>query len=166
MLQFDIRAVEAKAVQVNAELLPDDSIWQPGDPVPAGPIRVTGRLSAAGAGKFYWHGRMEGNLTMPCRRCLVDATVGVQGEAHVIFADAGSDETEDPDVYVLDERSQRIDLRPALREEWLLNVPSFVECRAECKGLCPTCGKDLNEGPCECPVNRDARWDALKKLQT
>jgi uncharacterized protein len=166
MLQFDIRAVEANAVQVNAELPPDDAIWQQGDPVPAGPLRVTGRLSAAGAGKFYWHGRLEGDLTMPCRRCLTDATVHVQSEAHVIYAEEGSDETEDPDVYVLDERSRRIDLRPAVREEWMLNVPSFVECREECKGICPTCGKDLNDGPCECPVKRDARWDALRKLET
>lgn len=166
MLQFDIRAVEAKAVQVKAELPPDDAIWQPGDPVPAGPLRVTGRLSAAGAGKFYWHGKLEGELTLPCRRCLTDTTVHVQDEAHVIFAEAGSDETEDPDVYVLDERAGRIDLRPAVREEWMLNVPSFAECRAECKGICPSCGKDLNEGPCDCPVRRDARWDGLRKLQT
>lgn len=166
MLQFDIRAVEAKAVQVNAELPPDDPVWQPGDPVPAGPLRVTGRLSAAGAGKFYWHGRIEGDLAMPCRRCLADTTTRVKDEAHVIFAEAGSDEVEDPDVYVLDERASRIDLRPALREEWVLNVPSFAECRADCKGICPTCGKDLNDGPCECPASRDARWDALRKLQT
>lgn len=166
MLQFDIRAVEARAVQVNAELPPDDPIWQPGDPLPAGPLRVTGRLSAAGAGKFYWHGKMEGALSMPCRRCLTDTTTRVQDEAHVIFAEEGSEETEDPDVYVLDERSLRIDLRPAVREEWLLNVPSFAECREDCKGICPTCGKDLNEGPCECPVTRDSRWDALRKLQT
>lgn len=166
MLQFDIRAVEARAVQVNAELPPDDSIWQPGDPMPAGPVRVTGRLSAAGAGKFYWHGKLEGDLTMLCRRCLTETTSHVQGETHVIFAEEGSEETEDPDVYVLDERSLRIDLRPAVREEWLLNVPSFAECREDCKGICPTCGKDLNEGPCECPTTRDTRWDALRKLQT
>lgn len=164
-MQFDIRAVEAKAVQVKAELPPDDSIWQSGDPVPAGPMRVTGRLSAAGAGKFYWHGRLEGDLTMPCRRCLTDTTVHVQSEAHVIFAEAGSEETEDPDVYVLDERVSQIDLRPVAREEWMLNVPAFVECREDCKGICPTCGKDLNEGPCECPASRDARWDDLRKLQ-
>lgn len=166
MLQFDIRSVEARAVQVDAELPPDDPIWQQGDPVPAKPLRVAGRLSAAGSGKFYWHGRLSGDLTLPCRRCLADATVHVQDESHVIFAEEGSEEAEDPDVYVLDERSNRLDLRPAVREQWMLNVPSFAECRSECKGLCPTCGKDLNEGPCDCPVSRDARWDALRKLQT
>ncbi len=166
MLEFDIRSVVAKAVQVNAEVSPDDPIWKQGDPVPQGPLRVSGRLSAAGAGKFYWHGRVSGDVTMPCRRCLADATVHVQDEAHVIFAEAGSEETEDPDVYELEERANRIDLRPAVREQWMLNVPSFVECREDCKGLCPTCGKDLNEGPCECPQSRDTRWDALRRIQT
>jgi uncharacterized protein len=166
MLLFDIRSVEAKAVQVDAELSPTDSVWQPGDPVPSKPLRVTGRLSSAGGGRFYWHGRVDGEVTIPCRRCLADATVHVQDESHVIFAEAGSDETDDPDVQVLDERSTQLDLRPSVREQWLLNVPSYAECRAECKGLCPTCGKDLNDGPCECPESRDARWDALRRVQT
>ena len=168
MLVFDIRSVEAKAVQVDAELSPDDAVWQSGDPVPAHPLRVTGRLSAAGGGggRFYWHGRVAGDITLPCRRCLADATVHVQDEAHVIFAEAGSDESEDPDVYVLEERSNQLDLRPVIREQWMLNAPAFAECRPDCKGICPTCGKDLNEGPCECPASRDARWDALRKLQS
>ena len=166
MLQFDIRSVEARAAQVDAELPPDDPIWEQGDPVPAKPLRVTGRLSAAGSGRFYWHGRLSGDLTLPCRRCLTETTVHVQDETHVIFAEEGSEETEDPDVYVLDERSNQLDLRPAVREQWMLNVPSFAECRAECRGLCPTCGKDLNEGPCECPASRDSRWEALRRIQT
>lgn len=165
MLSFDIRSVESRAVQVDAMLPPDDPVWQQGDPVPTTPLRVTGRLSAAGAGRFYWHGRLAGDVVLPCRRCLADATVHVQDEAHVIFAEAGSDESEDPDVYVLDERSKQIDLRPAVREQWMLNAPGFALCRDDCRGLCPRCGKDLNEGPCECADARDARWDALRRVQ-
>ena len=166
MLLFDIRSVETKAVQVDAELLPGDSVWQPGDTVPANPLRVTGRLSSAGSGRFYWHGRLAGDVTIPCRRCLADATVHVQDEAHVIFAEEGSEEAEDPDVYVLDERAHQLDLRPVMREQWLLNVPSYAVCRDDCRGICSTCGKDLNEGPCECPEARDSRWDALRRVQT
>lgn len=168
MLLFDMRSVAAKAVQVDAELSPQDPVWKEGDMVPSGPLRVTGRLSAASPGgdRFYWHGRVAGDVTLPCRRCLTETTVHVQDEAHVIFAEAGSDDTEDPDVYVLDDRSNQIDLRPAVREEWLLNVPAFAECRAECRGICPRCGKDLNDGPCDCGAARDARWDALRKVNT
>ena len=166
MLVFDIRSVEAKAVQVDAQLSPDDPVWQQGDPVPANPLRVAGRLSSAGSGRFYWHGKLSGDVTIPCRRCLVDATVHVQDEAHVIFAEKGSEEAEDPDVYVLDERSHQLDLRPVVREQWMLSVPAYVVCREECKGLCPTCGKDLNSGPCDCPAARDSRWDALRRVQS
>jgi uncharacterized protein len=167
MLQFDMRAVEAKAVHVDSELSPEDAIWRQGDPVPEKPVRVIGRLSAAGTSrdKFYWHGRLEGDVILPCRRCLANTTVHVQDESHVIFAQADSDEAEDPDVYVLDEGSTQLDLRPVVREQWLLNVPSYAVCRDECRGICPTCGKDRNEAPCDCPETRDARWDALRKVQ-
>ena len=164
MLVYDKRAVEAKAAIIDDALATDDPVWQPTDPVPSAPLAVSGRLSAAGSGRFYWHGRIRGSAVFPCRRCLANATVHVQDEAHVIFAEAGSDETDDPDVQVLDERSYQIDLRPTVREQWLLNVPSYAVCREDCKGLCSKCGKDLNEGPCQCPAARDTRWDELKKV--
>jgi len=166
MLSFDIRSITARAAVVEDKLSADDSVWKEGDPVPSSPLRVTGRLSAAGSGRFYWHGQVAADVVLPCRRCLADATVHVEDESHVIFAEAGRDETDDPDVQVLDERSNQIDLRPTLREQWLLNVPSYAVCREECKGLCPTCGKDLNEGSCECPASHDSRWDALRRVQT
>jgi len=166
MLLFDKQSVETRAAVVDDTLAADDTVWQEGDPLPVTPLRVTGRLSSAGSGRFYWHGEVAGDMVVPCRRCLTDAKVHVDGESHVIFAEAGSDETDDPDVQVLDERSHQIDLRPTVREQWLLNVPSYVVCREDCKGLCPTCGKDLNEGPCDCPESRDARWDGLRRVQT
>lgn len=166
MLSFDMRSVEAKAAVVDAALSADDPVWKEHDPVPSGPLRVTGRLSWAGSGRFYWHGQVAGDIVLPCRRCLADATIHVQDESHVIFAEAGSDETDDPDVQVLDDRSNVIDLRPTIREQWILNAPSFAVCQEDCKGLCPTCGKDLNDGPCDCPASRDTRWDALRRVQS
>lgn len=163
---FDKRAIEAKAAVVDDALATDDPVWQPNDPRPSQPVEVAGRLSAAGGGRFYWHGRITGDAVMSCRRCLAEAAVHVHDEAHVIFAESDSDEADDPDVQLLDERSNQIDLRPMVREQWLLNVPSYAVCREDCKGICPTCGKDLNEGPCECPATRDTRWDALRKIKT
>ena len=166
MLSFDMRTVESKAVVVDDTLPANDSVWQQHDPIPSEPLHVTGRLSSAGAGRFYWHGKVEGNIVLPCRRCLADATVHVEDDQHVIYAEAGSDEADDPDVQLLDERSNIIDLRPAIREQWILNAPSYVVCREECKGLCPKCGTNLNEGPCDCAESRDSRWDALRRVKT
>ena len=166
MLSFDIRSIETRAAVVDDMLSADDPVWKESDPTPSTPLRVSGRLSAAGSGRFYWHGQISGDVVLPCRRCLADTTVHVKDETHVIFAEEGSDETDDPDVQVLDPRSHHLDLRPAVREQWLLNVPTYAVCREECKGICPTCGKDLNEGPCDCPESRDGRWDALRRVQT
>ena len=167
MLSFDISALEQHAVAVDDVLTPDDPIWHEGDPVPSAPLRVVGRLSTAGPGRYYWHGRIEGDVSMPCRRCLTDASAPVAGDEHVIFVDAEDEEADNPDVYPLDPRADQIDLRPALREQWLLSVPGFVLCRDDCRGLCPTCGADLNMGDCKCPPreSRDSRWDALRALE-
>ena len=162
MLSFDVRALESKAVHVDGKLSPDDPIWQEGDPRPAEPIHVVGRLSSAGAGRFYFSGRLEGPTVAECRRCLTDVDVSVDDEAHFIFAEPSAEGAEDPDVYPVDPRARDLDLRPAVREQWLLAVPSYVQCRDDCKGICPKCGADLNEGPCGCAEKTDARWDALR----
>lgn len=164
MLSFDIRGLESHAVVVDGRLGADDPIWETGDAVPSSAIVVTGRLSSAGAGRFYWHGHIAGTAVVPCRRCLTETSIPVEDEAHLIFAVAGGEEAEDPDVYVFGPRDEALDLRPAVRELWLLNAPVYALCREDCKGLCPTCGTDLNAGPCTCPPARDSRWDALRKL--
>ena len=165
MLSFDIRALESQAVVVDEELSADDPIWQEGDPKPAGSVRVTGRLSSAGSGRFYWHGRIEGDVALECNRCLNEASAHVSDEAHIIFAESGDDETDDPDVYRIDPNDRELDLSPAIREEWVLAAPTFGLCRDDCKGLCKRCGTDLNEDSCDCDQkSADPRWDALRKL--
>jgi uncharacterized protein len=167
MLSFDIRSLSNHAVNVDDTLSTDDPVWEEGDPKPSAPLHVKGRLSAAGPGQYYWHGTLEGDVSMECRRCLGDASAHVSEDAHIIFAEAGTESVEDdPDVYLLDARATELDLRPALREQWLLNVPSYVLCREDCKGLCPTCGAELNLGPCNCaPASADPRWEGLRKLR-
>ncbi len=58
-----------------------------------------------------------------------------------------------------------IDLGEILREQIILSLPMYPRCSQECKGLCPTCGADLNFKPCECEQeNLDPRWTALKNI--
>jgi uncharacterized protein len=53
-----------------------------------------------------------------------------------------------------------------LQEQVLLALPLKIVCRDDCKGLCPQCGKNLNEGPCACVVQvEDPRWAALKEIR-
>ena len=167
MLSFDLRTLDDHAARVDSVLSADDPVWQEGDPRRAQGAGVPGRLAAGGPGRFYFSGRIEGRVETECRRCLADVAAPMAEDAHFVFAEAGDAEVEDdPDVYQLDPRSLELDLRPAVREQWLLGVPAFVECRPDCKGLCPTCGADLNEGPCGCAAQAtDPRWDALRELR-
>jgi len=164
MLSFDIRSLETKAVHVEGSIPPEDSIWEAADTRPSEPIRVTGRLSSAGEGRFYFTGRIAGSIELPCRLCLDEVDVDVEEDVHLLLAELGADEADDPDVFLYDPNERNLDLRPAIRETWLLTAPAYVQCREDCKGLCPTCGINLNEGTCSCTTTTtDSRWDALLK---
>jgi uncharacterized protein len=168
MLSFDIRSLAREAATVDAVIRADDAVWLDEDFRPAGEgVRVTGRLSHAGTGRYYFSGHLSGVTQQDCRRCLTPTEASVDAEVHAIFAEPGGHEDEDdPDVYpVGGDRSDEIDLRPALREQWLLEVPAFLVCRPDCKGLCPKCGADLNAGACGCAPETDERWAALRKLR-
>jgi len=60
------------------------------------------------------------------------------------------DDAEDDDRYFY--QGDQVDLAPMLREHVILAAPMQPLCREDCAGLCPRCGKDLNEGPCQCPA--------------
>ena len=166
MLSFDIRTLESKAAQVRADLPAEDPVWDANDPRPISAVHVEGRLSAAGEGRFYFSGHISGSVRQSCRRCLVDVTESVEEEIHTLFAPQGDPTAEDdPDVYLYDPGARELDLRQAVRESWLLAVPAFMQCKPDCRGLCPQCGIDLNTGTCSCvPEHSDSRWDALRDL--
>ena len=154
MLSFPTQSLSVAAIQVKGDLDRDDQVWVEGDVMPVGGIQVTGRLSTAGAGRYYFHGKFAGATMGECRRCLVEVNADVAGESILIFGDTEAVEEgdEDPDVFPLGRGRSglEVDLRPALREQWLLEAPAFVLCRPDCKGLCPTCGANLNLGACSC----------------
>src|ERR1051325_4231177 len=112
MLSFDIGALKSHAAAVDGELAPDDAVWQEGDPRPAGPIRVTGRLSAAGPGRYYFRGHIEGTVDSEGRRCLIDVSEQVAADSHLIFAESDLEEADDAsDVFVLEPGARSLDLR-------------------------------------------------------
>jgi uncharacterized protein len=150
MLSFAVRTLDQGAVQVDSDLASDDAVWMEGDIRPVSAIRVTGRISGAGSGRFYFSGAFKGSAAGECRRCLAEVEMPVVGDAHVLYADADDENADEPDVYPLSDLGMALDLRPALREQWLLEATVLPLCRPDCKGLCPTCGADLNAGPCGC----------------
>lgn len=68
-------------------------------------------------------------------------------------------------AYPAPEGTDSVEITGDLREEILLHVPGFAVCRADCRGICPTCGADLNSGPCACgKKDGPGPWSALDGL--
>ena len=164
MLQVDLRELARGAVETRADLPANDPLFEGLDVVLTDPVRVAGRLQAAGEGRFYWHGSLGTRMAGQCRRCLAAVSVPVEATIDALFSH-DPDALEDPSSYGLAPEATEIDLRPAVREELLLAVPRWVVCREDCRGLCPRCGKDLNAGPCDCPPAVDSRWRGLAALK-
>jgi uncharacterized protein len=105
----------------------------------------------------------EARLVGPCFRCLAEAevTTGIHGREYHAMGAEQTEELQTP--YVADER---LDLTAWARDSVVLALPDKILCRAECAGLCPTCGKDLNVEPHEHAAEGvDPRWAALAELR-
>jgi len=74
-------------------------------------------------------------------------------------------EPEDPGSFTLDEHHE-LDLTEAIRQYIVTAMPMKPLCKETCAGLCATCGKDLNQGKCDCTTEIvDPRWAELLKLK-
>lgn len=111
---------------------------------------VLGGISATGVVRFSWVGA--------CRRCLGRAA----GVRAVDVAEIFTPESDGEDSYPL--LGDLVDLEPLLRDAVLLELPPAPLCRADCRGLCPTCGADRNATACRCGPGLDPRWSALEQL--
>jgi uncharacterized protein len=105
--------------------------------------------------------KAEFTLNLTCDRCASEfrRTFVVPIE-HVLVTELNDDENDD--FIVVD--SFHYDLEPLVNEDILLSLPMKVLCREDCVGICHRCGKDLNDGPCDCGRDYDPRWDALQQL--
>lgn len=76
-------------------------------------------------------------------------------------------EGEKEDVVFIHPDMDKIDLDADVRDFAILAVPMKKLCSEDCKGLCPKCGKNLNDGPCNCnEENLDPRWEPIQKLKS
>ncbi len=106
-------------------------------------------------------GTIQTSAQGECVRCLEPVLVDLEVPIEELFVyppEPGAD-------YVVADDGI-LDLAPLLREEIILDTPMGVLCKPDCAGLCPTCGKNLNEGPCNCArEDIDPRLAALKRLK-
>jgi uncharacterized protein len=163
MLRVDLHAATTGALETNAEVPADDPGFSDLEVVPIAPVRVSGRLMPSGPGSYYWAGRVETGVQVTCRRCLAPLTITLNEAVRLLFTE--DQDNEDPSTVIIPPRAASLDLGDAIREALILAVPEYPLCREDCRGLCPRCGADLNDGPCGCRSATDPRWAALEALR-
>src|SRR5690348_15677407 len=136
-------------------------------------------------------GVLEGTVVRQCVRCLKEYDDALVFSVHAAFAREGKEskvgtrqsKVSEPrkgrpgspktetDIDQEDEGDDRyfyqgdhLELAPMLREHIILAAPMQPLCRENCAGLCERCGKDLNEGPCQCPA--EAPSTAIRIIRT
>jgi uncharacterized protein len=74
------------------------------------------------------------------------------------------DDIENSDIVLIENAS--VDIDEVVSSAIILESDMQLLCSEDCKGLCPVCGKNLNEGPCDCPPETDPRLEKLKQFMT
>lgn len=137
-----------------------------------GDATVAGRASRKGE-EINLRGEIRATVEAACDRCLRPVTLPLELEFRESLMPFGAEtvskeETvlQSADLHYSVYEGDEIDVDELVREQVLLALPIRLVCRDDCKGLCPSCGADLNAGPCSCPREEvDPRWAALAALK-
>ena len=107
--------------------------------------------------------RFDARLHGPCFRCLEDAVLDVPVSAREYQAVSPGDDEELRTIYL---ENDHLDLSAWARDAIALELPDKILCKPECAGLCPVCGKNLNDEPHDHgEPEPDSRWGALAELR-
>ena len=123
--------------------------------------RARGRVVNT-AGVLTLTGELEAHMLCRCDRCGSEFELDKRLELNVPLSADMEDEGDDAEVFPLD--GDGIDLDEVLSACFILNTDSKLLCSEDCRGLCPVCGKNLNDGPCSCTKPVDPRLAVLGQL--
>jgi uncharacterized protein len=105
-----------------------------------------------------------------CDRCAKEFQSVIKSSYKLVYLfriSSEIEETENEDVVYIHPDTDKIELDKDIRDYAILAVPMKKLCSENCKGLCPKCGKNLNDGPCDCVEEIiDPRWEPLQKLKS
>lgn len=164
MLKVNLGQLDREgSVTVSTQLDEADETWHGTDLRWSGPVDVRLAASFAGTGEVVARGEVAGTLRNECTRCLKAVETSFRSGLTLVFVEG---EDSEGGAYGFEPAGSELDMSEAVREEIVLAVHPYVVCDPECRGLCPRCGTNLNEGACDCTDDElDPRWAALRALQ-
>lgn len=181
-MQFEIKELERHPIDFKEEFAPEALDLGP-DARQITALKASGRAQLVEEHEGRHHtiqdirvnGKLRTRLELSCARCLDPVTYDVNRDFDLLYRPQGSDTGREElsvtaaEAEISYYQGDGLALEDVVREQVLLAVPLKAICREDCKGLCPQCGKNLNNEAeqCSCaePVE-DARWSALKDIRS
>lgn len=162
---FDISELAQDSAWIDERIELAPFPWEGGDDVACDGVSFAGQFRPSSRG-VELVARFSTVVHLHCTRCLASVDLPVETSFRLFLVSAHSsgvheesadDEVEmdadEVDVFLL--TGDTVDLAAVVREQLDLALPLQILCREDCKGLCPGCGFDLNQGECACDAGED-----------
>ena len=129
-------------------------------------VAFSGDVTAQGqvkntAGILTLTADVEADMTVRCDRCAREFQRKLTPHFEATLQ-ADAEDADSEDVFPLE--GDGIDVSDVAETLFILDLDNKFLCRDDCKGLCPDCGKNLNDGPCDCKKQMDPRMAVLGQL--
>ena len=128
--------------EISSENLPTDCQF-------AGAVKLSADYTITDDGLLIW-GKLAASIKASCARCLNEIIYPVEAEISEIYKPNSQDEDE---AYPFE--GNEVVLDKMIADEILMKLPVRFLCSEDCQGLCPHCGKNLNEGSCDCGTEEE-----------
>jgi len=108
-------------------------------------------------------GDVKGNIILKCGRCLENFKKPIDINFATVYKEKQAFTEEDEESGYNLYKNNEIDTYNYIRETLILEMPIKLICKEDCKGLCPVCGKNLNNQKCDCP--RESHFHIFENLK-
>lgn len=126
------------------------------------PVSISGSISNNGK-TLVLDADCGGAVTTRCARCAKEIRKDIAFHINEALVQGEKKTDEFEDIIVFEKNDVNID--EIVYNNFIINSPARYLCKDDCKGLCPKCGADLNEGECGCGEDDiDPRWAALAEM--
>jgi uncharacterized protein len=143
----------------------DDLVEEEPNIVKLEPVQVEGKASIFGSHLYQVTAKQKCVGKLICARCLTAFPTSLEAKWQEKFTDKKelACDTEEETIHFFSDGQINLDL--FVREQLLIHLPYAPLCKPDCAGLCPVCGVNKNEKPCECNTQRiDPRLAKLQDL--
>ena len=163
-----VKDIKGASVEVELEGPPDPMAIAGVTLRPVTPVHVVAKATSTGHSAILVEAKARAEFTAECHRCLREFVFDIETEfqeqyykaSHRPSPISGCEEDE-----VLTYSGDFVDISKEVNSHLALSLPIRLICSNECKGLCPVCGKDLNDGECACSGEEgDIRLAPLAQL--